>query len=77
VHAHLVIARTEIKLREVACALEFIEQLFDHRDGKFVLDCLLVEGAIINTKAPRAVMLLHQEHGSREHRCAGSDDPLL
>jgi len=44
--------------------MEFIDEFFHDRDGKFVLDCSVVECAEVHTKAPRAILFLDQENRS-------------
>ena len=66
VHAHLVIARTQVELGEEARSVKFIEQLVHHRDGKLVLGSLGVKGAVVDAEMSRLVRLADEEHRRRE-----------
>ena len=66
VHTNLVISRTQIKLGKELRPMEFIQKFFDNGDGKFILDRGGVEGPIINTKAPRTITFLNQQHWRRK-----------
>jgi hypothetical protein len=50
VHADLVVAGVKIKLGEVLCAAQLIQQLLDDQDREFVPDHLGIKGAIVNTE---------------------------
>jgi hypothetical protein len=36
-HAHLMVARAQVELGEVAGAMQLVEKLVDHRNGELVL----------------------------------------
>lgn len=61
VHAHLVIARAEIELREQLGTMQLIEVLVDNRDGKSVLHRYGVEGPLVYAETPGAVDLLDHQ----------------
>jgi hypothetical protein len=61
VHVHLVITQTEVELGEEDDAAEFVEQLFDDRYQKLVLDGALVQGPVVDIEPPRLVLLLDEE----------------
>jgi hypothetical protein len=49
VHPYLMVARPKVDLGEYGGALELIQQIFDDRNGKLVLDSQIVELRVINT----------------------------
>lgn len=61
VHVHLMIPRAQIKLGEEPSTMEFIEQLVNHRDGKFIFDSLLIQSLVVDTKTPGAIMFLDEK----------------
>jgi hypothetical protein len=50
VHQHMVVTVVKVKLGEVACPLELIQELVDDRDRKLVLHGLGVEGTVVDAK---------------------------
>ena len=56
--------------------LKFVEELLYHGNGELILECLRVQGAIVDAEAPRPIWLAHQEDRGGERRGAGADDPL-
>jgi hypothetical protein len=58
VHAHLVIARPEVELGEVASPMKLVEELVDHWNREFFLGRLVVERSIVDAEAPRPVRFL-------------------
>ena len=52
VHPHLMIAGTEVKLGEEACAAEFIEKFIRHRDRELIFHRLGVQLTVVHAKAP-------------------------
>ena len=64
IHAHLIIPRTEIELGKELGVVQLVQKFLYNWDGELVLQCALVEGSVINTKAPSAIGL-HDE----ENRC--------
>jgi hypothetical protein len=65
VHPHLVVAGAEVEFGEGRPA-ELVQQLLFHRDQEFVLDRHRVVCLVVDTKAPRPVGLLDEEHRRRE-----------
>jgi hypothetical protein len=62
VHLHLVVAAAHIKFGEEARTAEFIH----HRNWERFVDRLSVEGPVIDTKPPRTLVFLDQQHRRRE-----------
>ena len=77
VHQHLVVAAAQVELGEEARAQEFVKEFVDHWDRELVLHCALVQGAVVDAEAPRAVRLAQEEYRGGERRCTGPDDALL
>ena len=59
--SNLMITHTEIKLGEYLSTFELFEQLVDVGKWVFVLDGLLVQWTVINTKSVRSI-LLHKKN---------------
>lgn len=57
VHAHLVVPRAHVELREEFGTAEFVEQLLDHRYGELVFDRDHVERPVVDAEPPRVVPL--------------------
>ena len=57
-NANLMIAHSEIKLGEYFSTFQLFEQLSYVRKWIFVLDCLLVQWAVIDTQPVRTILLL-------------------
>jgi hypothetical protein len=52
VHAHLVVARPEVELGEVARPVKLVEEFINHQNGKFILGCFVIERSIVDAEAP-------------------------
>jgi hypothetical protein len=76
VNTNLVVAGPKIKLCEKPDAMEFIEQLFHHRNWKFTLDSALVESSIIHAESPGFVRFLNEQHRRGERRCTRANGAL-
>lgn len=48
-------ACSQVKLREVDSATEFIQKVFKQWNGVFVLDSLLVESSVIYAETPSSI----------------------
>ena len=61
------ITHSKVKLGEYLGTFELFEQLVDVGKWVFVLDSLLVQWTVVNTKSVRSILLLHkrtpQPHG--------------
>src|SRR6185369_16607451 len=55
---------------EKACSMQLINQFLHYRNWKFVLHCFVIEGSIIDTKAPCTILFfLPTEQGLRRAMC--------
>ena len=73
-NANLVITHTEIKLGENLGTFELFEQLIDVGKWVFVLDSLLVQWMVVNTKSVRSILLLHKKYSTTPRRGTRSDE---
>ena len=62
VHTYLVVSKTKIKFSKELGATQFIKEVINKRNGKFVFNAEFFEGAEIMTHAPRAFFLHDHEH---------------
>jgi hypothetical protein len=62
VHAHLVVAATEVKLGEEPHTVKFIQQLIDQWYWELILHRLLVKLVVVDAETPSIISLLYQEH---------------
>ena len=68
------ITHTEIKLGEYLGTFELFEQLVDVGKWVFVLDSLLVQWTVVNTKSVRSILLLHKKNTRTPRRGTRSDE---
>ena len=68
------ITHTEIKLGEYLGTFELFEQLIDVGKWVFVLDSLLVQWTVVNTKSVRSILLLHKKNSTTPWRRTRSDE---
>ena len=57
--------------------MKLIDELFHHRDRKFIFHRGVVERPVVDAEVPCRVRLLDEEYGRGEGRGAGPDDALL
>jgi len=76
-HTDLVVARTKIKFSKELGATQFIQEVINDRNGKFVFNGEFVESAEIMTHAPRAFFLLDHEHRRRVEACTRTDNTCV
>jgi hypothetical protein len=62
-HMYLVIARVKIKFSKELGATQFIQEVINDRNGKFVFNGQFVEGTEVRTHSPRTFFL--QDHDYR------------
>jgi hypothetical protein len=62
-HTYLVIARAKIKFSKELDATQFIQEVINDRNGKFVFNGQFVEGMEVKTHSPRTFLL--QDHDYR------------
>lgn len=61
-HPHLVITRMQIKRWEIRGTEELIQRVIDERNEELVLDGVLIQWPVINTKPPTSIKLPHKYH---------------
>ncbi|MCZ2221987.1 hypothetical protein NUW87_11560, partial [Corynebacterium pilbarense] len=61
-HTYLVVARTKIKFSKELGATQFIQEVINDKNGKFVFNGDFVEGTEVNTHAPRTLFLKEHDH---------------
>jgi hypothetical protein len=62
---YLVVARTKIKFSKELNTTQFIQEVINDRNGKFVFDGEFFEGSEFRTHAPRALFLKDHDHMRR------------
>jgi hypothetical protein len=65
VHTYLVVARTKIKFSKELGTTQFIQEVINDRNGKFVFNGEFVEGAEVRTHALRTLFLKDHDHKRR------------
>jgi len=61
-HMYLVVDRTKIKFSKELGAAQFIQELVNDRNGKFVFDGKFVESTEVRTHSPRTSFLQDHDH---------------
>jgi hypothetical protein len=64
-HMDLVVARTKIKFSKELGATQFIQEVINDRNGKFVFNGEFVEGVKVRTHAPRTFFIKDHDHRRR------------
>jgi len=64
-HTDLVVARTKIKFSKELGATQFIQEVINDQNGKFVFNGEFVEGAEVRTHVPRNFFLKDNDHMRR------------
>jgi hypothetical protein len=64
-HMYLVVARMKIKFSKEMGATQFIQEVINDRNGKFVFNGKFVEGTKVRTPSPRTLFLQDHDHGAR------------
>jgi hypothetical protein len=64
-HTDLVVARMKIKFRKELGTTQFIQEVINDRNGKFVFNGEFVERAEVRTHAPRTLFIQDHDHGRR------------
>jgi hypothetical protein len=62
---YLVVDRTKIKFSKELGATQFIQEVINDRNGKFVFDGKFVEGTKFRTHSPRTLFLQDHDHRIR------------
>jgi hypothetical protein len=66
-HTYLVVARTNIKFSKELGATQFIQEVINDRNGKFVFNGDFVEGTEVRTHARRTFFLQDHDHRKRDN----------
>jgi hypothetical protein len=61
-HMYLVVARTKIKFSKELGTTQFIQEVINDRNGKFVFNGKFVEGTEVRTHSPRTLFLQDHDH---------------
>jgi hypothetical protein len=64
-HTYLVVARTKIKFSKELGTTQFIQEVINDRNRKFVFNGEFVEGTKVRTHSPRTFFLQDHDHGRR------------
>ena len=72
--SNLMITHTEIKFGEYLGTFELFEQLIDVGKWVFLLDGLLVQWTVIDTKSVRSILLLHKKNTTTPRRSTRPDE---
>jgi hypothetical protein len=64
-HMYLVVARMKIKFSKELGATQFIQEVINDRNGKFVFNGKFVEGTEVRTHSPRTFFLQDHDHRRR------------
>jgi hypothetical protein len=64
-HTDLVVSRTKIKFSKELDTTQFIQEVINERNGKFVFNGEFVEGEEVWTHAPRTLFLKEHDHRRR------------
>lgn len=76
-HRNLMVATVEVKLREPASAIQFVEKLICGRDWKSVLYYHGVQSTVVYTETPRPVFFSHKEDERGESTGARLDKAFV
>jgi hypothetical protein len=76
-HTDLVVARTKIKFSKEMGSNQFIQEVIDDRNEKFVFNVEFVEGSKVRTHVPRTFFLQDHNHKRREQACTRADNTCV
>jgi hypothetical protein len=65
IHTYLVVARTKIKFSKELGATQFIQEVINDKNGKFVFNGKFVEGTEVRTHSPRTFFFQDHDHRRR------------
>jgi hypothetical protein len=68
-HTYLVIARVKIKFSKELGTTQFIQEVINDRNGKFVFNGQFVEGMEVRTHSPRSFFLHDHDYRRRVRAC--------
>jgi hypothetical protein len=69
IHTYLVVSKTKIEFSKELGTTQFIQEVINDRNGKFVFNGEFVEGPKVKTHAPRNFFLKDHDHGRRVGAC--------
>jgi hypothetical protein len=64
-HTYLVVARMKIKFSKELGATQFIQEVINDRNGKFVFNGNFFEGTKVRRHSPRTLFIQYQDHRKR------------
>jgi hypothetical protein len=73
-HTYLVVARMKIKFSKELGTTQFIQEVINEMNGKFVFNGEFVEGAEVRTHEPRTLFLQDHDHRRRVGACTRADN---
>jgi hypothetical protein len=76
-HMYLVVAQTKINFSKELGATQFIQEVINDRNGKFVFNGKFVEGTKIRTHLPRTFFLQDHDHRRRLGACTREDNACI
>jgi hypothetical protein len=76
-HTYLVIARAKIKFSKELGATQFIQEVINDRNGKFVFNGQFVEGMKVRTHSPRTFFLPDHDYRRRVRARTRADNAFI
>jgi hypothetical protein len=76
-HTYLVIARAKIKFSKELGATQFIQEVINDRNGKFVFNGQFVEGTKVRKHSPRTFFLQDHDYRRRVRDCTREDNACI
>jgi hypothetical protein len=76
-HMDMMVARMKIKFSKELGATQFIQEVINDRNGKFVFNGELVEGTEVRKHAPRTLLLQNHDHRRRVGACTMADNACV
>jgi hypothetical protein len=73
-HTYLVISRVKIKFGKELGATQFIQEVINDRNGKFVFDGQFFESTEVRTHSPRTFFLQYHDNRRGVRACTRMDD---
>ncbi|KAF3626893.1 hypothetical protein FXO38_29011 [Capsicum annuum] len=75
--SELMIARSEVYLREIAGTLKLVKQVIDSGKRILVLDCDFIELMVINAHSEISIFFAHEQHWCTPRGNTGPDESLI
>jgi hypothetical protein len=73
-HMYMVVSKMKIKFSKELGTTQFIQEVINDMDGKFVFNGNFVEGAEVRTHSPRTFFLQDHDHKRRIGDCTRADN---